>query len=154
VATDFGLREKTSFRTPVAEATWTGGEWVLRTKDGEEDRFDFIVTAAGGLVRTRKPALPGLESFAGAVFHSAEWDHDVPLDGRRVGVVGTGSTGMQITRALAPRASHFTLFQRTPQWIFPLAVRLREDLRRRHGAARVLADRHPGGLPAARSPRP
>ncbi len=120
VADDFGLRAKTSFSTPVQDATWTGREWVLRTKAGREQRFDFVITAAGGLVQTRRPAIPGLESFAGACFHSAEWDHSVPLDGRRIGLVGTGSTGMQVTRALAPRAAHFTLFQRTPQWIFPL----------------------------------
>ncbi len=120
VADDFGLREKTSFRTPVEEATWTGSEWVLRTKTGREGRYDFVITAAGGLVRTRTPAIEGLDSFAGACFHSAEWDHSVPLDGRRIGVIGTGSTGMQITRALAPRAGHYELYQRTPQWIFPL----------------------------------
>ena len=54
------------------------------------------------------------------MFHSAEWDHSVPLEGKRIGVIGTGSTGMQITRALAPVAGRFKLFQRTPQWIFPL----------------------------------
>jgi len=120
VADQHGLRAKTSFSTPVADAEWTGGEWLLRTQAGREARFDFLITATGGLVRTRKPAIPGLEDFAGACFHSAEWEHDVPLDGRRIGVIGTGSTGMQITRDLAPRASHFSLFQRTPQWILPL----------------------------------
>ncbi|MBA2348508.1 MAG: NAD(P)/FAD-dependent oxidoreductase, partial [Solirubrobacterales bacterium] len=116
VADDFGLRAKTSFKTPVEEATWTGSEWVLRTKTGREGRYDFVITAAGGLVRTRKPAIDGLEDFTGDCFHSAEWDHSVPLDGRRIGVIGTGSTGMQITRALAPRAGYFELYQRTPQW--------------------------------------
>ena len=67
--------------------------------------------------------MEGLETFAGSVFHSAEWDHSVALEGKRVGVVGTGSTGMQITRALAAVAGHFTLFQRTAQWIFPLPNR-------------------------------
>lgn len=61
-----------------------------------------------------------MEDFEGARFHSAEWDHTVALDGRRIAVVGTGSTGMQITRALAPVASRFELFQRTPQWIMPV----------------------------------
>ena len=57
------------------------------------------------------------------MFHSAEWDHSVALEGKRIGVIGTGSTGMQITRALAPVAGHFKLFQRTPQWIFPVPNR-------------------------------
>jgi cation diffusion facilitator CzcD-associated flavoprotein CzcO len=120
VAEDFGIRAKTSFRTPVDRAEWRDGEWLLRTRDGQEAPYDFIVTAAGGLVRTRKPDIPGLERFAGAAFHSAEWDHSVPLEGRRIAVIGTGSTGMQITRALAPVAGRFELYQRTPQWIFPL----------------------------------
>ena len=74
-------------------------------------------------MHTKKPDLEGLETFAGAVFHSAEWDHSVALEGKRIGVIGTGSTGMQITRALAPVAGRFKLFQRTPQWIFPLPNR-------------------------------
>jgi cation diffusion facilitator CzcD-associated flavoprotein CzcO len=123
VADDFGVRERTSFRTPVREAEWLDGEWVLRTEDGREDSYDFIVTAAGGLVRTRKPDIPGLETFAGAAFHSAEWDHSVALEGKRIGVIGTGSTGFQVTRALAPIAGRFELYQRTPQWIFPVPNR-------------------------------
>jgi cation diffusion facilitator CzcD-associated flavoprotein CzcO len=123
VADRFGVREQASLGTRVKEAEWVEGEWRLRTEDGREDAYDFIVTAAGGLVRTRKPDIPGLDSFAGAAFHSAEWDHSVPLEGRRIGVVGTGSTGMQITRALAPIAGHFELYQRTPQWIVPIPNR-------------------------------
>jgi cation diffusion facilitator CzcD-associated flavoprotein CzcO len=123
VADEFGVRERTSFGTKVTVATWTDGRWLLRTEDGREETYDFVITAAGGLVRTRKPQIPGIESFAGATFHSAEWDHSVPLEGKRVGVIGTGSTGMQITRALAPIAGRFELYQRTPQWIFPLPNR-------------------------------
>ena len=123
VADQFGVRERTSFNTPVEEATWVDGRWRLRTADGRKETYDFIVTAAGGLVHTRKPEITGLDAFAGASFHSAEWDHSVPLEGRRIGVIGTGSTGMQITRALAPGAGHFELFQRTPQWIYPLGNR-------------------------------
>ncbi len=123
VADRFGVRERTSFRTRVTEAEWVDGVWRLRTDDGREATYDFVVTAAGGLVHTRKPDLEGLETFAGSVFHSAEWDHSVALEGKRVGVIGTGSTGMQITRALAPSVGHFALFQRTPQWIFPLPNR-------------------------------
>ena len=101
VADRFGVRERTSFRTRVTEAEWVDGVWRLRTDDGREEEYDFVVTAAGGLVHTKKPELEGLETFAGSVFHSAEWDHSVALEGKRIGVIGTGSTGMQITRALA-----------------------------------------------------
>jgi cation diffusion facilitator CzcD-associated flavoprotein CzcO len=123
VARDFDIRRRISFGTPVDQARWEDGRWILRTKAGDEAEYDFLITAAGGLVHTRTPDIPGLETFGGACFHSAEWDHSVPLEGRRIGVIGTGSTGMQITRALAPVASRFELYQRTPQWILPLANR-------------------------------
>ena len=145
VADHFGIREHTSFRTRVTEAEWVNGVWRLRSDDGCEEEYDFILTAAGGLVHTKKPALEGMETFAGDVFHSAEWDHSVPLEGKRVGVIGTGSTGMQITRALAPVAGEFTLFQRTPQWIFPVPnhryMRLTRWLYRRFPALNRLAYR-------------
>ena len=123
VARDFDLYDRISLSTEVADATWDDREWTVRTKDGEQANYDFIVTAAGGLVHTFKPDIPGLDTFEGAVFHSAEWDHSVPLAGRRIAVLGTGSTGMQITRALASVAGRFELYQRTPQWVFPLPNR-------------------------------
>lgn len=123
VARDYDLHGRISLSTEVADATWIDGRWRLRTRDGQEAEYDFVVTAAGGLVHPMKPDIPGLDAFAGDVFHSAEWDHSVPLEGRRIGVIGTGSTGMQVTRALAPLAGHFELYQRTPQWIFPLPNR-------------------------------
>ena len=120
VARDFDLYDRISLNTEVEEARWEHGRWLLRTKAGDEAEYDFVVTAAGGLVHTRTPEIPGLETFAGARFHSAEWDHSVALEGRRIAVIGTGSTGMQITRGLAPVAGTFELYQRTPQWILPL----------------------------------
>jgi cation diffusion facilitator CzcD-associated flavoprotein CzcO len=67
-----------------------------------------------------QPEIPGRDTFAGACFHSARWNHDVPLDGRRVGVIGTGSTAVQITSALVDRVAKLALFQRTAQWVLPL----------------------------------
>jgi cation diffusion facilitator CzcD-associated flavoprotein CzcO len=130
VAQDFDIRRRISFSTEVEEARWEDGRWLLRTKAGEDAEYDFLITAAGGLVHTRTPQIPGLESFGGARFHSAEWDHSVPLAGRRIAVIGTGSTGMQITRALAPIASKYELYQRTPQWIMPIANRRYSKLSR------------------------
>jgi cation diffusion facilitator CzcD-associated flavoprotein CzcO len=119
VAVDLGIQRHIRFGAEVDEAEWDGRRWRLRTKGGDEESFDFIVSAAGVLHHPRTPDIPGLDSFGGALFHSARWDHSVPLDGRRVGVVGTGSTGVQITKALSPRCSSYKLFQRTPQWIVP-----------------------------------
>jgi cation diffusion facilitator CzcD-associated flavoprotein CzcO len=122
VAADLDLERHIRFGTEVDEARWTeDGCWRVRTKAGDEESFDFIISAAGVLHHPKVPDIPGLESFAGATFHSARWDHSVPLDDRRVGVIGNGSTGVQITTALAPRCRSFTLFQRTPQWIVPMA---------------------------------
>ncbi|HEX4357828.1 MAG TPA: NAD(P)/FAD-dependent oxidoreductase [Pseudonocardia sp.] len=121
VAAELGIDRHIRFGTEVDEAEWTqAGQWRVRTKHGDEETFDFIFSASGVLHHPRTPEIPGLDSFAGAVFHSARWDHSVPLDGRRVAVIGTGSTGVQITKALAPRCSSYTLFQRTPQWVFPI----------------------------------
>lgn len=121
VARDHDITPRISFSTEVQEARFENGAWTVRTTTGDEERFDFVITAAGALVRPRTPAISGLESFVGQRFHSAEWDHSVRVEGRRVAVIGTGSTGMQLTRALAPVAAKFELYQRTPQWVLPLS---------------------------------
>ncbi|PTL59648.1 flavin-containing monooxygenase [Paraconexibacter algicola] len=125
VVDDFQLRDRISLRTEVDEAVWDEDRhvWTLTTKAGEVSEWDFVITACGGLVETRTPDIPGLDDFEGARFHSAEWDHSVPLEGKRVAVIGTGSTGMQITKGLAGVAGHFELYQRTPQWILPIPNR-------------------------------
>ncbi len=119
VADDFGVTPHVLLRTRVAGAEWDGRAWLLRTEDGREKTYDFIVTGAGVLVHPRVPELPGLETFAGACFHSAEWDHSVPLAGRRIAVIGNGSTGVQLVNGLAETAGHLELYQRTPQWVWP-----------------------------------
>lgn len=121
VARDHDVLRHISFSTEVQEARFEDGAWTLRTVDGDEEAYDFVITAAGALVRPRTPDILGLETFAGTRLHSAEWDESVTLEGKRVGVIGTGSTGMQITRAVAPIARKYELFQRTPQWVLPLA---------------------------------
>ncbi|HET7736341.1 MAG TPA: NAD(P)/FAD-dependent oxidoreductase [Nocardioidaceae bacterium] len=119
LARSYGLRDQASFKTEVTEAVWEDGHWLVTTEHGEVAEYDFVISATGVLVRTRTPDIRGLTSFAGDRFHSAEWDHTVSLADKRIGVIGTGSTGLQLTKALAPAASSFTLFQRTPQWILP-----------------------------------
>jgi cation diffusion facilitator CzcD-associated flavoprotein CzcO len=119
VADDFGIRERIEFGTEVAAARHDGACWRVRTAGGEELEVDFLISACGVLHHPRYPAIEGLDEFEGAVFHSARWDHDVALDGRRVGVLGTGSTGVQIVTALADVARPLRLFQRTAQWILP-----------------------------------
>jgi len=116
----YGLRDRIRFGTEIAEARWLGDRWRIHEEGGAEHEFGAVVQATGFLHHPRMPDIPGIENFKGDAFHSARWDHDVPLEGRRVGVVGTGSTGVQIVTELAGRAAHVAMFQRTAQWIFPV----------------------------------
>jgi cation diffusion facilitator CzcD-associated flavoprotein CzcO len=115
-----GVRSHIRFETEVERASFEDGRWRIATSAGETEEADFVVSAAGVLRELRYPDIPGLDSFGGAAFHSARWDHDVELRGRRVGVIGNGSTGVQLMCSLPEIASHVTSFQRTPQWIFPM----------------------------------
>jgi len=121
VARDHGVMDRVRFDDEIVRCEWIDGRWHLETERGFRDTFDVVIAATGVLHHPKVPDIEGLSSFAGAAFHSARWDHSVPLDGARIGVVGTGSTAVQITAALARRASHFSLFQRTAQWVLPQA---------------------------------
>src|SRR5438445_8842548 len=100
VADRYRLRPHIRFNSEVLAARHDGKRWLLRTAAQEEETADFLISATGVLHHPRYPDIEGLDSFAGAAFHSARWDHAVPLAGKRIGVVGTGSTGVQITCAL------------------------------------------------------
>jgi cation diffusion facilitator CzcD-associated flavoprotein CzcO len=120
IADRYGLRPRIRFGQEVTGARWDGQRWRLRTAAGEEAAADVLVSACGVLHHPRVPEIPGLERFGGAAFHSSRWDHSVPLDGRAIGVIGTGSTGVQLVSDLAYRAGRLELFQRTAQWVLPL----------------------------------
>jgi cation diffusion facilitator CzcD-associated flavoprotein CzcO len=142
-AQEHGVTDVVRFGTPVAEVVWEAPRWRLRTRAGEERTYDVVVTATGVLHHPVLPDIPGLDSFAGSAFHSARWDHSVDLAGRRVGVVGTGSTAAQIVGAIAAQVGHLSVFQRTPQWMVPLpqkaySERWKRFLRRFPFALRVL----------------
>ena len=121
VAREHGVIEHVRFGQTVEQCEFVDGRWHLETSTGGRDVVDVVIAATGVLHHPNVPDLEGLDSFSGAAFHSARWDHSVPLDGARIGVVGTGSTAVQITAALATRASRFSLFQRTAQWVLPQA---------------------------------
>lgn len=114
-----GLREHIRFGCEIVAATWQGDHWVLRTSGGEEHEFEVVVCGTGFLHHPNVPDIPGLDDFAGTWVHSARWDDAIEVRGKRVGVVGSGSTGVQIVTALAGVAAPLTLFQRTAQWIYP-----------------------------------
>ena len=119
VARRYGIDARVRYDTEVTSCTLDDGRWRLQTARGERDEADVVIAATGVLHHPNVPDLAGLASFAGACFHSARWDHDVPLDGRRVGIVGTGSTAVQIVSAIVDRVERLALFQRTAQWIMP-----------------------------------
>ncbi len=121
MARDFGVEPLIRFGDEVTCLQYTDGLWDLETAAGHRDRFDVVIAATGVLHHPNIPHFEGIESFAGAAFHSARWDHSVKLDGRRIGVIGTGSTAAQLTVALVPRAERYDLFQRTAQWVMPRA---------------------------------
>jgi cation diffusion facilitator CzcD-associated flavoprotein CzcO len=108
------------FDAEMKSCLWQDGRWHLETVHGVKDVADVVIAATGVLHHPNPPQIKGLESFAGASFHTARWDHSVPLDGKRVGIIGSGSTGVQIVSALAGRAARVTHIQRTPQWIMPM----------------------------------
>jgi cation diffusion facilitator CzcD-associated flavoprotein CzcO len=117
LAEDFRITERTVFNTEVTEAVWTDGRWRLTFADGEV-RWAEVVFAGTGFLRIPViPQFPGRDSFAGSAFHSARWDHSVDLAGKRIGVVGTGSSGLQIVSELGARGHDVTHFCRTPQWV-------------------------------------
>lgn len=121
VADEHGVTERVRFGESVDRCEFVEGRWHLETSGGHRDVVDVVIAATGVLHHPKVPDLEGLDSFTGAAFHSARWDHSVPLDGARIGVVGTGSTAVQITSALARRAGRYSLFQRTAQWVLPQA---------------------------------
>ncbi|WP_119422675.1 flavin-containing monooxygenase [Desertibaculum subflavum] len=120
VARKYGVDRDIRFNSEIVRAEYQGGRWQLETRDGHRDTVDFVIAATGVLHKPVHPAIEGLDSFAGPCFHSARWDHSATLDGQRVGIIGTGSTAIQIVPAIADRVAKLSLFQRTAQWVLPL----------------------------------
>lgn len=112
------LADCLSLNTNVTRTEWTGDGWLIAAGE-QEVLADYLVLACGRLTEPRVPDVLGLHTFAGPMFHSARWDHTVAIEGRRVAVVGTGASAIQLVPELAHRGAHVTLFQRTPAWIVP-----------------------------------
>jgi cation diffusion facilitator CzcD-associated flavoprotein CzcO len=92
--------------------------WRLTADGGAEITGRYVVMAIGGLERPKMPDIPGLDGFGGTLMHTALWDHDVALTGKRVAVIGTGATSLQLVPAIVDDVEHLTVFQRTPIWVF------------------------------------
>jgi cation diffusion facilitator CzcD-associated flavoprotein CzcO len=119
-ADDFGVRRHVRLETEVRSMRWDEprARWCLETSAGSFEA-DVVVSAVGGLSEPSVPQLPGLDRFQGAMWHSADWDHDHDLTGERVAVVGTGASAIQFVPRIQPDAGSLKIFQRTPPWIMP-----------------------------------
>ncbi|NGN68784.1 NAD(P)/FAD-dependent oxidoreductase [Streptomyces sp. A7024] len=120
VADTFGLRPHLRFGHEVLNIQWDEAElrWEVETNQGEFTA-DVVVGATGPLSEPQIPDIPGLDGFKGEVFHSSRWNHDYDLRGKRVAVVGTGASAIQIVPSIQPEVGRLTLFQRTPPWVLP-----------------------------------
>lgn len=114
-----GLLPRIQFGVEVVSAVWDDGEWQVALSDGTTAGFDIVVAATGFLREPTVPSIPGMDTFRGKAFHSSRWDHSIDLTDRsvRYGVVGTGSSGVQITSALGKLGNEVTHLVRTPQWM-------------------------------------
>jgi cation diffusion facilitator CzcD-associated flavoprotein CzcO len=117
----FGLRPHIRLGTPVTAVRWQSREarYEVQTAAGETELFDVVISAVGLLSVPRVPAWPGLDTYRGVAFHTAEWQPGIDLAGKRVAVVGTGSTAAQVVPAVADQAAKLYVFQREPGWIEP-----------------------------------
>ena len=117
----FGLRTSIRLNTAVRRATWdeTAPAWLVETSDGARAMFDVLIPAVGQLSVPRTPQFAGLQDYAGAYFHAAQWDHVFDYAGKRVAVVGSAASAVQIVPELAKTCARLSVFQRSPNWIIP-----------------------------------
>ncbi|HWT22832.1 MAG TPA: NAD(P)/FAD-dependent oxidoreductase [Solirubrobacteraceae bacterium] len=124
VAAEFGVRDRVRTDCAVTGAAWEedAARWRVESSRGEI-RARVLVSAAGPFAEPRWPDVPGLDRFGGRVFHSARWDHGYDLGGKRVAVVGTGASAIQVVPEIAPRVARLYVLQRTAPWVLPHRIR-------------------------------
>jgi cation diffusion facilitator CzcD-associated flavoprotein CzcO len=120
-ADKYDVRRHVRFGTRIVAAAFDDADhlWRLQTSAGDTVTARFVIGATGALTQPKPPAIPGLDDFAGVTMHTARWDHDQDLAGRRVGIIGTGASAVQVIPAIADQVEHLTVFQRTPIWCLP-----------------------------------
>jgi cation diffusion facilitator CzcD-associated flavoprotein CzcO len=144
VTDKYDLRRAIHFGVELTGARWDAddGRWHIATSTGTEYVARFLVAGTGALHIPHIPELPGLESFGGTMFHSADWNHDYDLRGKRVAVIGTGASAVQFVPRIAADVARLDLYQRTPPWIMPkpdhpIPDRVKALFRRVPGAQRA-----------------
>ncbi len=120
VAAEAGVLDRFQFGVELLHAAWddTALRWRVRTSAGELT-CTTLINATGGLSTPRLPEIAGIETFGGPLFHTAEWDHSVDLRGKRVAVVGTGASAIQVIPAIQPEVAHLDVYQRSAPWVLP-----------------------------------
>ncbi|MFI1462037.1 flavin-containing monooxygenase [Nocardia carnea] len=121
VADKYRLRERMRFGTAVESAHWDAAEqhWAVTVAGGETLTARYLLTATGFLSQPYTPPFPGIDTFAGKIIHTTAWDDSYDLTDRRVAIIGTGATSVQLVPEIAARARELTVFQRTPIWVVP-----------------------------------
>lgn len=158
VADRFDLRRHIRFNTRVTATHFDGTGWSLDTASGDSVTGTFCVMASGGLSAPKTPDIEGVETFAGQCFHTARWPEEgVEIAGRRVAVVGTGSTGVQLVPMVAREAEHLYVLQRTPNYVVPAGNRPLvdgelDDVKSGYAERRARGRRSASGVPAATVP--
>ena len=148
----FGVTDKIRLNTTVIGSRWDDDErrWHVETDQGTF-RARVLISGTGPLAEPKVPALEGIDEFEGETFHSARWNHDYDLEGKRVASIGTGASAIQYVPAIQPKVDQLHVFQRTPPWIFPhtnrRVSRLEKRLYRAFPAAQKLVR---GGVYAGR----
>lgn len=119
VADKWKLRDKMRLNTEIVEARFdeASGTWTLTTTGGDTFKARAVMAGVGGLVDPQYPDIPGLGDFRGDMFHTGRWNHDVDLTDKRVSVIGTGASAVQVVPSIAPIVALLTVFQRTPAWV-------------------------------------
>ncbi|MCH7866557.1 MAG: NAD(P)/FAD-dependent oxidoreductase [Myxococcales bacterium] len=133
------LKPHIRFGAEISNVRFDGSRWQIEVKDGATVDAEIVVSGMGGLHVPNRAALPGMDSFAGTSFHTAEWNHDHDLTGRRVAIIGTGASAVQVLPAIAEQVAEVSIFQRSAAWVFPrLAREIPEDWRARFRRAPLL----------------
>lgn len=126
VVDSYGVRDRIETDTKVTAARWNSAarKWSVSVERGigDVETFDsnMVISASGLFSTPNLPDIPGIDSFRGKIFHTTAWQHDHDYAGERVALIGSGSTGSQLMPALARRAAHLTIYQRTPNWVTPV----------------------------------
>lgn len=120
VTDKYGVEKMIRFNEEAESAEFRDGRWHLKFKSGLEDTANIVIAATGVLRVPKYPDIKGMDSFEGKIVHSARWDNSMDLTGKKVAIIGNGSTGVQLVSALADKAGLLEHYQRTPQWIMPV----------------------------------